>query len=232
MLLRIVDGCTAGCIFLVPLLLGGSHPLGQLALLALALVMAAAWTLRQCRGDRRAVWRATAATPLLLGGAVLLALQIVPWPAGWLERLSPHTADLLPLWNSHAPPAARLGTWQTLSLTPAATRTALALLLAYAAVFWVTVQRIEQLPDVERVLRWCGLSAAAVAALGLVEFFAGNGKLFWFYEHPYANTLDVVRGSFVNRNHFADFLALGIGPLIWWMQDASRRAWRPKVDSA
>ena len=60
-----------------------------------------------------------------------------------------------------------------------------------------------------------------MAAFGLAQFLAGNGKFFWFYEHPFSNTYGCAKGSFSNRNHFAHFLALGIGPLVWWLQDAA-----------
>jgi tetratricopeptide (TPR) repeat protein len=62
-----------------------------------------------------------------------------------------------------------------------------------------------------------------MAAFGLVQYLAGNGKFFWFYAHPFSNTFDGVKGSFANKNHFAHFLALGVGPLIWWLLHVSRR---------
>jgi O-antigen ligase len=221
-LLRSVDVCLAGCIFIVPLLLGGAHPLGPLAVTALSAAAASAWMLRECCG-RQAGWRSTPALPLLLGGVVLALLQIVPLPPQWLQRLSPGTLAALPLWSGQGDAAPRLGSWQTISLTPALTRAGLSLFLAYGMLFWVTVQRIGRLGDVERLLRWCAMAAVGLAAFGLVQFFASNGKFFWFYEHPYCNTSDGVHASFGNKNHFADFLALGIGPLLWWMQDAQRR---------
>jgi O-antigen ligase/tetratricopeptide (TPR) repeat protein len=62
-----------------------------------------------------------------------------------------------------------------------------------------------------------------MALFGIVQFLTNNGKFFWFYQHPFSLTSDVAKGSFTNRNHFAHFLALGIGPLLWWLQDTSRR---------
>ena len=221
-LLRIVDAGLAGCIFVVPLLLGGAHPLGPLVVAALAATAASAWMMRECRGEK-AGWIPTPALPLLVCGVALAALQIVPLPQEWLQRLSPRTLVILPLWSGQGDPGSRLGSWRTISLTPALTRAGLSLFLAYGMLFWVTVQRIRRLDDVERLLRWCGMSAFGLAAFGLVQFFTSNGKFFWFYEHPYCTTWDAVKGSFGNKNHFADFLALGIGPLLWWMQDAQRR---------
>ena len=104
-------------------------------------------------------------------------------------------------------------------MTPAATRDALVVFLAYAALFVVTLQRVQELRDVERLLRWVAISALVMGGFGLVQLLTSNGKFFWFYEHPFADTLEEAKGSFTNRNHFAHFLALGIGPLIWWLQE-------------
>jgi len=222
LLLQIVDGCLAGVIFLVPLLMGGRHPVGQLALATLAAVMGLAWAAHQYCSEA-ARWRPTAAMLLLVAGAALVLLQTLPLPAFALGWLAPHNADLLPLWNSADPLASSLGGWHCISMTPADTRVGLAIFLAYGLVFFVAAQRIAAIEDVERLLQWCALSAVSMAVLGLAQLLAGNGKFLWFYQHPFADTLDTAKGSFSNRNHFAQFLALGIGPLIWWLQDAAHR---------
>jgi O-antigen ligase len=220
-LLQVVDGCLAGVIFFVPLLMGGRHAVGQLALTVLAVVAVLAWGIRQWWRNE-AAWRPTGATPLLLAGLALLALQIVPLPPWLLARLAPRTAELLPLWNSGVGPAA-LGPWTYVSFTPAETIAGLVLFLDFVFLFFVAVQRIGGIEDVERLLRWCGMAAVGMALFGIVQFLTSNGKFFWFYQHPFSLTSDVAKGSFANRNHFAQFLALGIGPLLWWLQDASRR---------
>ena len=226
MLLKIVDGGLAGCIFLVPLLLGGRQALGQLVLVALAVIVASAWIIRQCIA-RQGIWRRSAAGLVLAAGALLIAMQMVPLPAPYLERISPHTAELLPLWSAAAADtgASNLGQWSQISLTPVETENSLVLFLAYGMLFWVTLQRIRTVQDVERILRWCAMSAVLTATFGLIQFATSNGKFFWVYEHPYAGTDDAAKGGFTNRNHFAHFLALGIGPLIWWIQHSLRK-WR------
>ena len=222
LLLRIVDGGLAGCIFVVPFLMGGRQALGQLALVTLAVVVALAWVVRQCL-RREGKWRWSGAELLLSAGVALVLVQLAPLPPWLSSRLAPHTAEVLPLWSGQGETSAGLGTWCQVSLTPAATRAGLMILVAYGLLFLTTVQRIRNLEDVERLLRWCALSACAVAAFGLVQFLTSNNKFFWFYEHPYSRTSDVVKGSFTNRNHFAHFLALGIGPLIWWVQGEGGR---------
>ena len=218
LLLQVVDGTLAGSVLLVPFLMGGRQALGHLVLVGLAVAAALAGTARCClrRTDSQSVHgkvdglkiRPTAL--LLLGGIALVALQIAPLPLPVLRQLAPHNAEILPLWN-------------TISLTPAATRDGLVVLLAYVLLFLAAVHRVRGVADVERLLRWLALAAVLMALLGLAQLLAGNGKFYWFYEHPFSSAGDAAKGAFANRNHFAQFLALGIGPLVWWFQDVRRR---------
>jgi O-antigen ligase/tetratricopeptide (TPR) repeat protein len=220
-LLRVVDGSLAGVIFLVPFLMGGRHAIGQLVLTILAVAAAWAWAVRQSlRND--ATWRPAVATPLVLIGLLLVVLQTVPLPSWLLAHLAPSSTALLPQWNGDTAPGL-FGRWPCISFAPAETLAGLVIFLDLAMLFFVVVQRVQRVEDVERLLRWCALSAVAMAFFGIVQLLAGNGKFFWFYEHPYSKVDSVAKGSFTNRNHFAQFLALGTGPLIWWLQDAMRR---------
>lgn len=225
-LLRCVDAGLAAVIFLVPLILGGRGPGGQLVLVALTLWLAVCWCLRQSLVPE-AAWRRSAVEFLLLAACALAALQLVALPASLLGALSPQTYEILPLWAPGRDAPAGLGLWTTLSLTPAATRGTLVLLLAFGLLFLVTVQRVREVADAERIIRWIGISALLMAIFALVQYLSSNGKFFWFYEHPFSDTNRVVKGSYANRNHFAHFVALGIGPLIWWVQDALRGGSRP-----
>jgi O-antigen ligase/tetratricopeptide (TPR) repeat protein len=217
LLLGGVDLGLAGLILVVPFIMGGRQALGQLVLTSLAVWIALCWCLRQSLASR-AGWTRSWAAPLLLAALAWVGLQLVPLPAGVLNWISPHLYQTLPLWAPDADTPASLGVWSTLSLTPSATRQGLTLLLAFSLLFLVTLQRVREVADVERLLRWVALSASVMAVFGLVQFLTSNGKFFWFYEHPYSTPEDFVKGAFTNRNHFAHFVALGIGPLIWWIQ--------------
>jgi O-antigen ligase/tetratricopeptide (TPR) repeat protein len=219
-LLNVVDVALAGCIFVVPLLLGGRSAVGHFGLTIFAATAASVWWLRQSLLPRQ-YWRRSAAHLLLFAAIALVVLQLAPLPGSWTSQLSPKTAELLPLWNEDA--SAGLGDWNQVTLTPAESRSGLVLLLAYGLVFWVSVQRIRSMEDVERLLRWTAYSAVGMGLFGLIQYFTSNGMFFWVYQHPFAMTDDGVKGAFTNRNHFAHFLALGIGPVIWWVQDGMRR---------
>jgi len=229
LLLRAVDAGLVAALFLVPLLIGGRVALGQFALVALSLGIALCWCLRQGL-LARAAWVRSPAAPLLLAALLLVALQLAPLPAPILHALSPQVRQTLPLWSPDVDSASSLGVWSTLSLTPSATRDTFVLLLAFVLLFLVTVQRVQRVEDVERLIRWIALSTVAMAAFALVHHFANNGKYFWFFEYPYSRPGGNIKGSFTNRNHFAQFIAIGVGPLIWWMQDAARanRRWRER----
>jgi hypothetical protein len=216
-LLKIVDGGMAGVIFIVPWIMGGRDAIGQLILATLAVLTALAWFVRQAiRGGNvcRPMW------PLVLAfiGAAFLLLQTIPLPKAFLDCIVPRQTDLLPLWNGAANES--LGRWAVLSFAPAETRAGLVLFISYALLFIVTVQRVRGVEDIERILRWCALSAIAMALFGMVQLVAGNGKFYWFFEHPYTNTLRSAKGGFTNSNHFAHFLALGLGPLVWWLHSS------------
>jgi O-antigen ligase len=108
--------------------------------------------------------------------------------------------------------------WNCLSLTPSQTSDSLIVFGAYAILFLVSVQRIRETDDVERLLRGVAIAGTGMAALGFVQYLVGNGKYFWCYEHPLYGGATGVSGSFTNRNHFSHFIVLAIGPLIWWIQ--------------
>ena len=215
-LLRLVDAGLLGVIFVAPLFMGGRGDIGRLVYVALVCGTAVCWLVRQCLlAD--ASWRWSGLEWILLAGVLLVVLQLAPLPPGVLRTLSPQIPGLLPLWTTQASPETQLGVWNQLTLSPQATRGGLITFLAHALLFLVLVQRIRDVHDVKRLVRWLALAAIGMAVLGLAQMLFGNGKFLWIYEHPSRDTYRVVKGSFQNQNHFAHFLALGIGPLLWWL---------------
>ncbi len=215
-LLRVVDTALLAILMVAPLFLGGRHPAGRLVFVVLCVTMAIAWMLRQCLLPDPRVVRCAPAW-ILAAAVLLVAMQITPLPASVLEIASAQYRTTLPLWQNGGQAPVRLGDWRYPSLTPEATRAGLVILLAYSMLFLVTVQRIGELRDVGRILRWIGLAAVGMAGLGIVQYLVSNGKFLWIYDHPFRNTFAHAQGSFINRNHFAHVLALGIGPMLFWL---------------
>jgi O-antigen ligase/tetratricopeptide (TPR) repeat protein len=219
-LLAIVDMGLLATICAAPFVFGGRHDLGRLVFVSLVGLTATAWFARQAVLPS-ATWTRTAAFGILVAAVALVALQLVPLPADWLTRLSPRIGALLPLWLPGSG-TEQLGTWQTLTFTPRETTLALAMLVSYGLLFTVLAQRIQSTHEVERLLNAIGVAAVFMAGFGLVQFFASNGEFFWFYVHPYRTTDQHATGSFMNRNHFAGFLVLGVGPLVRWLVSVVR----------
>lgn len=215
LLLWAVDAGLVTSIALVPVVMGGRIALGQLVLVVAAFCAAGCWCLRQCIIER-GTWYRTPADLLLLTVLAFVGFQLIPLPPAWLETLSPNLYKSLPLWSPHNEAAGTLGVWNTLSLTPAAGREGFVLIMAFVLLFLTAVQRLRRLEDIEQLLRVIAITTTAMAAFALLQYVAGNGKYFWFFRHPFFHTHGNVLGSFTNRNHFAQFIALGIGPVIWW----------------
>jgi len=225
--LRVFDACLLSIIFLAPLLFGGRHPLGRFVFITLAGVGGVAWFTRQCLLNQSkwppSIW----ANLLALSALIVVVIQIVPLPALWLERLAPRNTGLLELWTESN---GNLGQWNTLSLTPSSTRLALATLIAYVLMFVSTAGRLEELADIERLVRMIALASILMSGFGLLQYFTSNGLFFWFYEYPHADTSHVAKGSFTCRNHFAHFLVLGVGPLLAWIVLHQRRTGQKTSD--
>ena len=158
----------------------------------------------------------------------LVVFQLIPLPHALLTLVTPDLPGLLPLWSPPSDATLKLGSWDQISLHPQATREGLCLLLTYSVLFLVTYQRLRQLDDVEWALRWLAIASVLMAALGLIQYGLGNGRFLWIYAHPSRDTFDAVKGPFANQNHFAHFLALGLGPLAWWLQQSLRRRSRTR----
>ncbi len=212
----VIDFALAACVFAVPCLLGGRIALGQCVLAASAVIAALAWSVSVI-GSRRPSWTVTWVEPLLLAVIGVGLLQITPLPPGLLRFVSPQHGKLLPLWSGDAEAAGSLGAWQTLSLNVGETRLSLIVGLSYIALFFVATQRLRNVSDIERLLKWIAASAGLMALFGVVQWLTSNGKFFWFYDYPLTTAGQRLKGTFTNRNHFAEFLAMGCAPLLWWI---------------
>lgn len=214
---QIIDAMLALSIIAAPLFMGGRGPIGRCVFVGLVCAAAIAWFTRSCF-LRQAKWRWSGVEWLILLGGTLIVLQLIPLPPSLLQKVSPAIGQLLPLWQGDSSTPGTLGTWSTISLTPEDTRGGLATYLAYALLFLVLVQRLETIADVETLMKCLAVAAVLMAAVGMLQLMFGNGKFLWIYEHPRRDTFVKVNGTFQNQNHFAHFLALGLGPLLWWLQ--------------
>jgi O-antigen ligase len=222
-LLQVVDLGLIGVICVAPFFFGGRHDLGRLVVVSLIALTAAAWFIRQAL-LKKAFWPRTNAYAILLLAAAMLVVQIVPLPAAWCGWLAPNTERLLPLWSSDAGVVGHMGNWQTLSLIPHETTKSLAMLLSYGLLFAVVTGRIQTVRDVRRILGWVAIAALAMSMFGVLQYFTSGDHFFWFYDHPHRSASQTLCGAFINRNHFAHFLVLGMGPLLAWLLHGMKQA--------
>ncbi len=228
--LQVVDYCLVGILFVAPLFFGGRHLLGRFVFIALACLAGVSWFVHQT-AVKQGYWTRNWANVLGLAALLLVALQLAPLPAEWLQLLAPRNTSLLSLWQDGGDGTSQLGSWQTLTLTPTSTRIALATLLAYVLLFITAAGRMQTRGDIERLLRLVALVAMLMAGFGILQYLTSNGKFFWFYDYPYTTTAKAAKGSFTTRNHFAHFLVLGMGPLLAWIVLLLRRKTKPTKQS-
>lgn len=219
------DRLFAGAVFItvvgVPLAMGGRHPLGQSLLTAAAALAVAATLLARLvatpasQQEFRVGVRVGVIELLALAGLAVGCAQLLPLPHRYLASLSQRYETLLPIFSGPSAKTA-MGLWDRISLVPGETLNGLGIFLAQAVVVVVVAWRIRHVGDVEWLLKIVALATASLALLGIAQYLGGNGKFLWVYDHVHADAGGVVKGTFSNRNHYASFLAAGVGALLWW----------------
>ncbi|MFO0977126.1 MAG: O-antigen ligase family protein [Planctomycetaceae bacterium] len=217
-LLLLTDALIVILFLVFPFIMGGREAWGHRVLVTLAFALGAVWCLHRCNTGGRL--RLMALEPLLVAGLLLVWVQTVALSPDVLKQLSPEYKRLIPAWASTQLDAdGNPGTaaWATTSFYPTETRHAFLILLSYGVIGIVLAQRLQSESDCHKLLKLISCSGILMAAFAMLQQMTSNDKFFWFYQHPYTGTREVLKGAFTNRNHFAQFLALTIGPLLWWM---------------
>lgn len=125
----------------------------------------------------------------LVAGLAYLALQCLPLPVAVLRHLSPARAELAEMTGQR---------WAPLSIAPASTLLVAATLASCVLVFLLAREASWRLEERAWIAAAPLVAIAALeAALGLAQFFS--------------NWPDgVARGTYINRNHYAGFLEIGL----------------------
>ena len=199
-------------VILMPLGMGGRHPIGQFFLSSAAVAAACTW-LVHCHQKNDAGWQISFLDLLFAAGMAVAIIQVIPFSVTVIRYVSPHLSMLLPCWTDGP---WTLGQWSTLSLTPGETFIGIGIFTAQIIFVGCVFQSIQSSQDIERILLVVAVATGLMAALGIIQYLTSNGNYLWFYEFAFNDTRSIVKGTFSNRNHYASFLAIGAGSLIWW----------------
>lgn len=200
-------------IALTPLPFGSNRPWAWSAMALWAFSLLIGWTITLAFERTRLVWR-IAFFPLLLSmGFVIIWIGLT---------VLPDFGPVHPIWQIAAE---QLGhrVHGRITISVDATLIALMRLLAYLSIFWLSLQFCREPRRAEQLLILISWTGLLYALYGLINYFIGNAYLLWF--ERWASLQDVT-ATFVNRNHYATYAALGMLSSAVLAIRAFRSAWR------
>lgn len=200
----------------------GAMHVAVLAIVTVVLLAAAVLTwssaepMRARRSASLVFWTGVALT-------VWTAISVVPIPAGWLEHLSPHAADI---WARCLTPLGQPGPARaTLSLDPVATRIQVLRGVTYLLAFVTAVRIAGRREGVVFLERAIVVTAAALALAAILHPALGAEKVFGLYlprRDPGARHVAPI----LNSNALSGYLNIGISIVL--AQVLSPRAGWPR----
>lgn len=208
---RVLTYGLAGLLAAAPLRFGAVESRATSALLAATFLLGAVWIVWRARCGRPPVpWR----DPACVAGALLVLfalLQTVPWPRAALERLSPHAVSLRQRYEPASGADAAPAGGGPISLVPWATRAAALRLLAYWIALLVALDLAAFVTSRDLLAGAVAASGAFQAIYGLAESLSGHQHIFAFVK---VHDADVATGTFINRNHYSDYLGMTLPMLV------------------
>jgi O-antigen ligase/tetratricopeptide (TPR) repeat protein len=143
----------------------------------------------------------------------IAVFQLVKLPADVISFISPDTAEMKSELLNDLPQAESVLSTISLSFYRNGTVHDLRLLLAAGAVFFVSVNVFRRADQIKRLLKVIAVTGGLVGLLAIAQDIFGNGKIYWFIS-AYGNARS---GSFVNHNHFGQFMNLSIGAALGYV---------------
>ncbi len=202
---RCIDASIVLLLFVAPLVLGGRHAMGRLALMVAALPGTIGLVLKVSAGCKLPLtkWYSV----LMLGCLLVPLAQILPVPNSWVHDASP---GLTSLFGETPPLVAPKTLTESFSVSAVTTAKSLPLVVAYLSIFTFLLSRLESLADIERLVTLVVGAALMLTVLALLQAGYGNGKFVWLYDHPYRDPGTIPRGPFQNENHLSSLLATAL----------------------
>jgi len=160
--------------------------------------------------------------PLLMSPLLLAVVQLTPLPAAWWGAVAGHAVYAEALETLGLQTAG----WRPLSVSPDATAASL-----LAAIPWVAAFLLAYLASLQQ-LRVLMRAVVAVAflevVLGLLQASGGQHSPLYFGVMTYGPPV----GTFANRNHFANYLAMALAGYIWLAYEAAHEARHSRASRA
>lgn len=210
-----------GLLLWLPLPLASARPWAWAILEVWAFALMALWFRRNREGAAITPALAKARPALLLLGLWLVygIVQITPLPSGLVEFVSPNVLDLHASLSGLGPqgvPSDR--GWLTFSIDPYASAVAWLKSLAYGVIFLLTILLVDGRERLRILAYVLVYSALFQAVYGSLMVLSGLEYGFLTPKSEIRATIGAATGTFVNRNHLAEYLvmclAVGIGLLI------------------
>lgn len=189
-----VVGCGA-------LAFGGNHRSVYWPLLAACAALGTAGLYLAPAPPRKRTWLLGASLALVVVGVIA---QLVPLPATVVATLSPAAAQVLEQYDLAY--SLGLDATRALSLEPARTRVGLAALVSLTLLLLGTAAIVTREMSTRLAGGIVGLGAL-LAVIGIVQRAAMTGKIYGLWQPFQAST---PFGPFVNRNHFAGWMLMGL----------------------
>lgn len=193
-------GAVLTVVVLSPLPLGSDRPLWWTLLAFLVGIMLAAYAF-----ELAFLRRAPALSAASLMGIFLPYCGMLLWALFQTLPMAPE-GFWHPLWKSASDVLGHKLTG-AISVNPEASLIGVMRLVTYAGVFWLFVQLGRERSFADRVVRVLAYAGSAYALYGLAMQVLGIERILWIDKWAY---LDSVTSTFVNRNSYATYAALGL----------------------
>ncbi len=167
------------------------------------LVMLAAYVLMREKPQNNELISLTLKWPryLFLGLCVLIVIQIIPLPRFIIALLSPNTHSFQSLFSPDFS-SARL---MSLSLIPSHTFREGLELFTYFLLGFLIIKTVKTRKQIKRIVYVLVVMGFFEAFYGMYEMYNENPRLLFYKK---IHTVDVVTGTFVNRNHLSGYLEM------------------------
>ena len=215
--------CFLTLIFWVPIPLGSNRPWAWSIIEIVAFALLAFYLLLSFKHKESFSDKLHHYKPLLLMFFTVqlwVIIQYLPLPDSILYAISPNLFDIYSFFPE------KIG---TLSLDPAQTKVASLKGLAYFCIMLLSLLLVTNEKRLKLELMVMVLSGTFQALYGSLQAMSGN-QLSWVFE---VNNSNIATGSFIYKNHFANFLLLclsiGIGLLVTYLSKQKLTTVRAKL---